>query len=261
MGKDKDKKKSKDKKRKRDKDEDAARKRAKAEKLVRLSASCCCRHLPAVIMCQRMQAPAPCKRLLVDQKSGVGTKTRKAADLLCCSSGHRRMRTLPAVPLGAACLHIASGGTNLGMCLLDAQAQKITDHRKKEMMTGDAPAAPFVWTKKIEKDIVEGASVRNFSKRAERAKHEDRLVRRLPDVGAKEPQLRFKRDAWHAHDAISSRHLSRAFLPRRLSYFWSLRLVTNNDNHVSCRISGEADILPHTSAASFLSKLRTILRT
>eukprot|EP00208_Stichococcus_sp_RCC1054_P002856 CAMPEP_0206140744 /NCGR_PEP_ID=MMETSP1473-20131121/10524_1 /ASSEMBLY_ACC=CAM_ASM_001109 /TAXON_ID=1461547 /ORGANISM="Stichococcus sp, Strain RCC1054" /LENGTH=711 /DNA_ID=CAMNT_0053535011 /DNA_START=336 /DNA_END=2471 /DNA_ORIENTATION=+ len=55
-------------------------------------------------------------------------------------------------------------------------ARKITEHRKKELMTGDAPAAPFVWTKKIEKDIVEGASVKNFSKRAEREKHEERMA-------------------------------------------------------------------------------------
>lgn len=59
------------------------------------------------------------------------------------------------------------------------QARKITEHRKKELMTGDAPAAPFVWTKKIEKDIVEGASVKNFSKRAEREKHEERMVRSI----------------------------------------------------------------------------------
>lgn len=62
---------------------------------------------------------------------------------------------------------------------LTVQARKITEHRKKELMTGDAPAAPFVWTKKIEKDIVEGASVKNFSKRAEREKHEERMVRSI----------------------------------------------------------------------------------
>ena len=195
MGKDKDKKKSKDKKRKRDKDEDDARNRAKAEKLVRDTASRCCRHLPAVIMCRCMQAPVPCERLLVDHKPGIGIQTqRKAADhsramlsdrpLALCGHYLQCHWALPICTLPLT-------GAKSGMCLPDAQAQKITDHRKKEMMTGDAPAAPFVWTKKIEKDIVEGASVRNFSKRAERAKHEERLVRRLPHVVAEEAQPGF----------------------------------------------------------------------
>ena len=59
-----------------------------------------------------------------------------------------------------------------------SQARKIAEHQKKHVITGDASAAPLVWQKKIAKDIEEGASVKDFTKKAERAKHEERMVRR-----------------------------------------------------------------------------------
>lgn len=62
------------------------------------------------------------------------------------------------------------------------QVKKVEKHLKKQK-TGEAggPAEglggqKFVWTKKIQKEIESGASLEQFSKRAERQRYEERLV-------------------------------------------------------------------------------------
>lgn len=73
------------------------------------------------------------------------------------------------------------------------QARKITQHKKKDMAGTDGTTVPFVWTKKIEKDLVEGADIKTFSKKAEREKDAERLVRlcvlRQPIAGCQHQTL------------------------------------------------------------------------
>ena len=59
------------------------------------------------------------------------------------------------------------------------QAKEISDHLKKKSAGAAAEpggTAKFVWGKKIEKDIAEGASVKDFSKKAERVRQTRREV-------------------------------------------------------------------------------------
>ena len=59
------------------------------------------------------------------------------------------------------------------------QARKLAAHLKKQdtdPSAADAGGARFVWQKKIEKDLGEGADVHDFSKKAQRRKQQEREV-------------------------------------------------------------------------------------
>jgi hypothetical protein len=74
------------------------------------------------------------------------------------------------------------------------QAKKVTKHLQKHATTGhgyvdtenpfnDANLSErFVWGKKIEKQLREGADVRELTARAERERQLERLVRHLPFI-------------------------------------------------------------------------------
>ena len=59
------------------------------------------------------------------------------------------------------------------------QAKDIADHLKKKSVTanGEPGAQRFVWGKKIEKDIQSGASIKDFTKKAEQERQRQREVR------------------------------------------------------------------------------------
>ncbi len=57
------------------------------------------------------------------------------------------------------------------------QAKEISEHLKKKSAGAEEPGAQkFVWGKKIEKDIASGASISDFSKKAERERQHQREV-------------------------------------------------------------------------------------
>jgi hypothetical protein len=66
------------------------------------------------------------------------------------------------------------------------QAHKVASHLRKQKVAApvdfntetplDATGQRFVWTKKIEKDIMHGVSVSEFSSRAEKRRQEERQV-------------------------------------------------------------------------------------
>ena len=58
------------------------------------------------------------------------------------------------------------------------QAKDIADHLKKKSVTanGEPGAQRFVWGKKIEKDIQSGASIKDFTKKAEQERQRQREV-------------------------------------------------------------------------------------
>jgi hypothetical protein len=64
-----------------------------------------------------------------------------------------------------------------GLC--GPQAKDIADHLKKKSVTanGEPGAQRFVWGKKIEKDIQSGASIKDFTKKAEQERQRQREVR------------------------------------------------------------------------------------
>lgn len=78
----------------------------------------------------------------------------------------------------SAGINIESGNS----CQL--QAKEIADHMKKKSATagGEPGVQKFVWGKKIEKDIASGASVKDFTKKAELERQRQREVRISPVV-------------------------------------------------------------------------------
>ena len=58
------------------------------------------------------------------------------------------------------------------------QADRVVAHLQKKARPAaeDAPAGAFVWKKKVEKQLQEGASVRDLTAAAERKRQEDREV-------------------------------------------------------------------------------------
>ena len=67
---------------------------------------------------------------------------------------------------------------NLIKVLCRPQAKDIADHLKKKSVTanGEPGAQRFVWGKKIEKDIQSGASIKDFTKKAEQERQRQREV-------------------------------------------------------------------------------------
>ncbi len=57
------------------------------------------------------------------------------------------------------------------------QTKKVQDYWEKRDKVGGAAAPPrFVWAKKVEKDLQEGKSVKEFTAKAEQHKHIERMV-------------------------------------------------------------------------------------
>ena len=154
MAKDKDKSKKdkhkKSSKRHRDDSDSEEERQRKSRKLVRGN----CRGSPHC--CSSHPSPYPAK--LGSYRLAIGSLTLK---LSACSQPHEHpdvLRLSHKRPLW--------------------QADKVVAHLQKKARPAaeDAPSGAFVWKKKVEKQLNEGASVRDLTAAAERKRQEDRLV-------------------------------------------------------------------------------------